>query len=239
MERSAHSVPLSLLPQAPLDPLDSQAGTELLGNGEGTSSGNGTEGGSLQKRGRGTFSGDVAGRFDLPALATGDDAHEIEWNLAERIDPNARITVRFATEADASMRKEARDSEWYKRHGRGAGKEKASAPRSRPYGREEEPLSWQGRDSGEGRDFAKRIGKERRDPYSRPPRDRGGRRTAEDLDRELDGLSKRKNGGPDGDGMDVDMEMREQEQYRTKGRGRREARGVEDLDKGERALPQG
>ena len=243
LERSAHSVPYSLLPQAELDPADSKAGAELLGGEKDES--------TVKRRGRGTFSVDTGGQFDLPALASDTPS---AWNFAPGVDANARIAIRYATESDTKLRKDAKQSEWYKKHGYRAGKETASGRREFGGRERDEGLSWQGRDSGAGKDFAKRIGRERMDPYARP-RDRrdgrdgrdgrGGRekRTVDDLDQELERFAQRRNGAG-GEGMDVDgdMEMNEQRDRREQrgdrgGRGqrgeRRERRGKDDLDKGE------
>lgn len=237
LERSAHSIPISLLPQAPPDPALSKAGEELLGGVKDEADAEG-----VRKRGRGTFSSE--GRFDLPPLAsdTVDD-----FGLLPGVDPNARIAVRYATEADSKLRREAKQSEWYQRHGRGAGKERASAPRG--IGRERERIedfSWSGRGGGDGRDFAKRIGRERAAPYARPRGDdrrgggRGGRRTADDLDAELERMAQRRTGGgeDDGGGMDIDMDgAREERRGERRPRGqRRERPGREDLDKGEHCV---
>ena len=226
LERSAHTVPIHLLPRAELDPTDSQAGTELLaGAAPDASSG-------PRRRGRGNFAGDSAEKSELPSVAGAVD--QDGWRLAEGVDPNARITVRFAIEEDSELRREAKASDWYKRHGRKAGKEISTA--SRRFGREEAP-SWEGRtdsETGEGRAFAKRLGaRERMDPYARP---RGrGTKTADDLDKELEGFARQRNGdeGDSGvEGMQVDDEMDGNERRRE----RRPKRGVEDLDTGALSL---
>jgi hypothetical protein len=169
------------------------------------------------------------------------------WNLAPGIDPNARIAVRFGLEGDKTLRSEAKKSEWYKRHGRAAGKETASSRREvyaydgdsshGRRGRNGDQVTFEGRGAdgnvGEGRDFAKRIGKGRvqgrRGPYERDgggDRDRrAGGRTVEDLDRELENI---RGGGADAGGEISDN--------RTNGgrRGeRRPKRGKDDLDAGE------
>jgi hypothetical protein len=183
---------------------------------------------------------------------------ENEWNLAEGVDAHARITIRFATEADKKLRAQAKESQWYAKHGRQAGKEIASSSRDFTRRRaNDESVSWEGRGSGEGSEFARRIGRERREQYPRRDerdRDRNGngngggggrdrgRRTAEDLDLELERMARRRRpgaeeGGAEG-GMDVDMEVdvdREERRYgaRVRRGGQRERRGKEDLDKGE------
>ena len=225
LERSAHTVPIHLLPQAELDPTDSQAGTELLGVAPDASS-------ESRRRGRGNFAGDSAEKSELPSVAGAEN--QDGWRLADGVDPNARIAVRFAIEEDSELRREAKASDWYKRHGRKAGKEISTA--TRRFGREEAP-SWEGRtdsETGEGRAFAKRLGaRERMDPYARP---RGrGTKTVDDLDKELEGFARRRNGneGDSGvEGMQVDDEMNGTERRRE----RRPKRGVEDLDKGALSL---
>ena len=219
LERSAHTIPVHLLPQAEPDPADSKAGTELLSNTEAEDSS------APRRRGRGTFASERSS--ELPALVS--DEMKDEWNLAPGIDPNARITVRFAIESDSDLRREAKMSEWYQRHGRGAGKETTAARRA--VGREEELPTWRGRDSGEGREFAKRISRERTDPYSRPGGRGRGKKTAEDLDRELEGLARRRTGEDGDDAMELD------EDAPREGRRRRpEHKGREDLDAGELTL---
>ena len=221
-ERSAHSVPISLLPQAQLDPKDSLVGTELLTSPPPTEDG-------VKRKGRGTFSGngDGDGRFDLPALVPAKGETENEWNLAEGVDPRARIAVRYAVESDGVLRGEAKQSEWYKKYGRGAGKERTGAgPRRGRCDEQDEMVSWGGRGGGAGREgikFAKRLGRERKAPYARP----SGRRTVDDLDKDLENMAKRRTG----DEMDVDGGGGDGR--RNGGGGRRERRGKEDLDKGE------
>lgn len=159
----------------------------------------------------------------------------LEEEVKEGIDPNARIAIRYATEADKQLRQQAKQSDWYKRNGRTAGKETASQTRSFP-GRGDDRYTFSGREeSGGGREFGKRIGRERKGPYDRP-----ARRDQSDLDRELDGMVSRRR-GQDG-GEDVDMETggdgfgRERRREGGRGRGgrggRREHKNVEDLDKG-------
>ncbi|GFZ45542.1 hypothetical protein JCM24511_03268 [Saitozyma sp. JCM 24511] len=257
-ERSAHSIPISLLPQAPLDPSESQAGAELLAPSSGASEENG-----IRRKGRGNFSSGAGSRAfgEMESERLAPVERENEWNLAEGVDPHARITIRFATEADKKLRAQAKESQWYAKHGRQAGKEIASSSREFTRRRaNDEPISWEGRGSGEGSEFARRIGRERREQYPRRDdrerngsghgsgggggRDRG-RRTAEDLDLELERMARRRGAGAgDGEeggaegGMDVDMDMdadREERRYGARdGRGgQRERRGKEDLDKGE------
>ena len=238
LERSAHSVPYSLLPQAELDPAESKAGAELLDGSKSEA--------PVKRRGRGTFSVDTGGQFDLPALASDQPS---DWNLAPGVDANARIAIRYATESDTKLRTDAKQSEWYKKHGYRAGKETASGRRELGRREGDEELSWQGRETGDGRKFARRLGRERVDPYARPRDRRDGRegrerRTVDDLDQELERIAQRRSGAEAGQSMeiDADVEMEEQRERRSQrndrgGRGqrgeRRERRGKEDLDKGE------
>ncbi|WVF70305.1 hypothetical protein IAT40_005094 [Kwoniella sp. CBS 6097] len=252
LERSAHSVPISLLPLAEPEPVDSLEGKELLG-----SSTQPEEGDGVRRKGRGKFGGSSGGAFDLEPLAA--ENSEDPFKLAAGVDPHARIAIRYATESDSELRKQAKQSEWYKRHGRNAGKEVASHRRSTQRDREEERLSFGGRGEnggGEGRDFAKRLGRERRNPYAsdrdRERRDgrgeRRGRRTEEDLDKELENMAARRAAGDDGvigvGDEDVDMEANTRSEERrdrhrnSNGRnGARERGGgrggnrKEDLDK--------
>ncbi|KAK4683552.1 hypothetical protein P7C73_g6693, partial [Tremellales sp. Uapishka_1] len=188
LERSAHSIPISLLPMAQPDPLDASAGQELLLEP--------TE--NTRRKGRGNFSSSSSSRFELDPLVPARQ-EENEWNLAPGVDPLARITIRYGVESDVALRKDAKASEWYKRHGRGAGKEVSSSGSRRRNEREE--VNWGAREgNGEGRDFAKRIGRERKEPYSRSSGRERRKPTQEDLDRELDGI---RNGDVSGD---VDMD---------------------------------
>ncbi|OCF41850.1 hypothetical protein I317_04360 [Kwoniella heveanensis CBS 569] len=255
LERSAHSVPISLLPLAEPEPVDSLEGKELL---LGSSSTLAEGGDGVRRKGRGKFGGSSAGgAFDLEPLAR-DRAEEDTFKLAAGVDPHARIAIRYATESDSELRKQAKQSEWYKRHGRNAGKEVASHRRSTH--REEERLSFGGRGEnggGEGRDFARRLGRERRNPYGserdREQRrdgrgDRRGRRTEEDLDKELENMAARRAAGDEGvigvGDEDVDMEADSRSEDRRDrhgrsdgrhrgGRGGRFGNRKEDLDKGE------
>ena len=207
------------------DLADSLAGSELIPNS--SSNGNGQK---VSKKGRGTFGGPSrSGAFDLEPLASPSAKR---FDLAPDVDPNARIAVRYATEADTELRRQAKQSEWYARHGRRAGKEVAATPRTGQRGTDE-ILSWDGRGVGEGREFVKRIGRERRsDPYARP----SARTSERDLDRELEGMARRR----ENDGMEIDGDHGEGENGerqggriggRQRGRGR-ESRGKDDLDRG-------
>lgn len=199
LERSAHPIPISLLPQAGLEPEDSKAGTELLDSTAGTV-------GDIRRKGRGGFGGSGL-MSDSVSSSSPSNALSIP-RVAEGIDPLSRITVRFAVESDKDLRQQAKQSEWYARHGRHAGKEVSGTRREKatPYSRDNrrEEVDWDGGDGEEGgRELGRRI--------ARGGRRAGGRKTAEDLDRELEGIR----GGADG----------------GQG-GRRPRRGREDLDKG-------
>lgn len=214
LERAAHSVPLSLLPAAELDPEDSKAGEELLGGEHGV----GADG--IRRKGRGGTGG--SGLFSDALdeqLASGSTPSE-QLNLAEGVDPNARITIRFAMEGDNELRREAKQSEWYARHGRRAGKEVASTTRASPYARREQ-VSWSGGGhedgAGQGRELGRRIGRGRARAGARREGDQGRGKTAADLDRELDGI--RSGTGEHGD-------------FESGRNARRPRRGREDLDKG-------
>jgi hypothetical protein len=208
LERAAHSFPLSLLPTAPISSL---AETELLPS---TSA----EEGGIRRKGRGAFTKGDIGAFDLPPLVPVETS---SWNFAEGVDPNARVGVRFGLEGDMELRGAAKASEWYKRHGRHAGKEIAGTRRS--GGGEREQVSWgAGRENGEGREFAKRLGRAK-EPYARPQR---AGKTADDLDRELEGIRS-------GNTMEVDEAGEERGGGRRGGSGRRQERGKVDLDQGQ------
>lgn len=155
----------------------------------------------VRRRGRGAFTADTGAFDDQPAQA----------QFAEGVDPYARVTVRYALEGDNSKRKGARDSAWYAKHGRGAGKE--VAPR-RGYRDEPRSLADRVGTSGEGRDLSRRIRPYDRD-YERGDRadrgDRGDRRSrVADLDADLDRM--------------------------RGGRNRRPQRNKDDLDRGESQL---
>ena len=216
LERAAHSVPISLLPMAEPEPVDSLEGTELITD---ESAG---DGGAIKRKGRGRFGGTGGSNFDLEPLVS---PVELGFDLAPGVDPNARIAVRYGTEGDTGLRKEAKQSEWYQRHGRGAGKERSTAPRATRR-EKEEAVSWDAMGGEDGREFAKRIGRERVEPYARPRREKT---TQGDLDRELEGFAVRRAGGDEaGDGMDVDDGGRSRRGGRD-----RVGRGKEDLDRGE------
>jgi len=200
------------------------ADTELLPSSSEPSTG-------IRRKGRGAFTDGETGAFDLAPLVP--VSKEGEWNLAEGVDPNARVGVRFGLEGDMELRGSAKGSDWYRRNGRHAGKEVATGRRSLGDEREE-GLSWKGASgSGEGRDFAKRLGRavgpyERRE--GRGDGRRGGKgKTMEDLDKELEGIR----AGPKEGDEDVDMESSGRNGGRRRGRGKAEDRGKDDLDKGQ------
>lgn len=178
------------------------------------------------------MSADNTASISTPEVAVPTMVEEVK----DGIDPNARIAIRYATEADKQLRQQAKQSDWYKRNGRTAGKETASQTRSLP-GRGEDRYTFSGReDSGGGREFGKRIGRERRGPYDRP-----ARKDQSDLDRELDGMVSRRLGQDGGEDVDMDQGGDEFGRERRRGGGgrgrggrggRREHRNVEDLDKG-------
>jgi hypothetical protein len=226
LERSAHSFPISLLPTAPVDSL---AETELLPSQP-------VEEG-IRRKGRGAFTnGETgAGAFDLAPLVPVEKEGGDDWNLAEGVDPNARVGIRFGLDGDMDLRGNAKTSDWYRRNGRHAGKEVAAGRRSvGGYGERDEGLSWKTTaGNGEGKEFAKRLGRAP-GPYDRRERGNDGRRgkgrTTEDLDRELEGIR----GG--GVGLDGDVEMGSDERAGGRRRGerggRREEPKKDDLDKG-------
>ncbi|WVQ62003.1 uncharacterized protein L199_000136 [Kwoniella botswanensis] len=232
LERSAHSVPISLLPLAEPEPVPSLEGQELL-SGPSTS----VEDDGIKRKGRGTFG--KSGAFDLEPLVKPEQTGLDEIKFAEGVNPHARITIRYAIEADSDLRKQAKQSQWYKKHGRHAGKETSSSRRNITNNDQDEGnggFSFAGRGSGEGRDFAKRIGRggrererERRAPYGeRPDRRRGGR-TEEDLDKELENMARRRQTGEIDEDIDMDSQSRSYE--KRGGNSRRGPSRKEDLDR--------
>ena len=223
LERAAHSVPLSLLPGV------SKEGVELLAPAS-------ADEGGIRKKGRGGFGGAMSADNTASTSSPAAEAPKLAEEVKDGIDPNARIAIRYATEADKQLRQQAKQSDWYKRNGRTAGKETASQTRSLP-GRGDDRYTFSGREeAGGGREFGKRIGRERRGPYDRP-----ARKDQSDLDRELDGMVSRRLGQDGGDDVDMDQGDefgRERRRGGGGGRGRggrggrREHRNVEDLDKG-------
>lgn len=153
----------------------------------------------VRRRGRGAFTADTGAFDDAPAHP----------QFAEGVDPYARVTVRYALEGDNAKRKGARDSAWYAKHGRGAGKE--VAPR-RGYRDEPRSLADRVGTRGEGRDLSRRIRPYDRDRERADRGDRGDRRSrVADLDADLDRM--------------------------RGGRSRRPQRNKDDLDRGESMLP--
>lgn len=263
LERAAHGFPPSLLPlreptpepvpdrqaelDAELDLVASQRdrersgsrgdleGTELLGDSAPTSDD------GVQRKGRGAFRADrkpktsANGAFDLPPLAS----DKTEVRFAEGVDPHARVTVRYAMEDDnTKFKRGAGESSWYARHGRSAGKE--TAARRNRGGRFEEPLDLKDRvgTSGEGREFARRIGHER---YEEREGRRGPRRPrVEDLDADLDRMRRGEDDGRDY-GSRYDRERSDGGRYERRGRRdggggrapRRPRANQDDLDRGE------
>lgn len=218
MERAAHAFPPSLLPRAETPELEvpSQRGAELVGGDDD----------APKVKGRGAIRASAEGAFDLPPLAPAKD----DRKFAEGVDPHARVTVRYAMESDNERRRGASESKWYQRHGRGAGKETGPRRGGPDRGRWEEPLPLHDRvgSSGEGREFARRIGRERRAPYDRERQDRPRRRAnAEDLDAELEMM---RSGGDNGGSRNRSRSPRRRggREGRDRGRARQE-----DLDRGE------
>lgn len=224
LERAAHAIPVSLLPRAEPKPEIPKItiGDEPMEASDG-----------IRRRGRGKFAAGESGGLEMEPIA----AAQIEFDLADGVDPHARVTVRYAMESDAKERKKARDSEWYARHGRSAGKEVARrnyTANGTGYGQEIIDLKDRLGTSGEGKEFARRIGRERRD--DRVPR--GGRARIADLDADLDRMVSRRAAGEDFEEERSERSERSGGE-RGRGRGRREPRGrrnADDLDRGKRAL---
>lgn len=230
MERASHPFPAELLPRA--DPEPSYRSREAR-----VDSHQSQEDDDVPRvRGRGAVRATESGQYDLPRL----DPTAHEEKFATGIDPNARVTVRYAVESDNERRRDASESKWYEKHGRRAGKEKGRPIEVRYRGERKEPINlrdggWNSNPEGGGLDFARRIGRERRGPYDRPPPRR--RANAEDLDAELERLAE---GRANGDEFDVRRDR--SRSPRRGGRGRRDGRDgrdgrgrarQEDLDKGE------
>ncbi|WWC66215.1 uncharacterized protein I206_100116 [Kwoniella pini CBS 10737] len=242
LERAAHSIPFSLLPLAEPEPVPSLEGQELLGE-----SSTPKENEGIKRKGRGTF-GSKSGIFDLEPLVSDRNDNLSEIKLLEGVNPHSRIAIRYGIELDQDLRKQAKQSEWYKRHGKHAGKETSSRIRNfnnNNNHEDENGFSFSGRNGGEGRDFAKRLGRGggRRDqqPYGERPNKGRGRRTEEDLDKDLENFAKRRAAGEDGV-IDEDIEMdrdnlsndrrRNNGNRRGGGGGRRGGAGnKEDLDR--------
>jgi hypothetical protein len=139
-------------------------------------------------------------------------------DLPEGLREGARLDIRYAVESDVKARTAAKDSEWYRKHGRTAGKgvDALSSSRHGPgsNGRRRRSASPTSRHGG------------RDDPRGGT---RGSRLTQEDLDAELDAMR---------DGSDVAPRRRENETGRRQGGGRdgrrekKEQRTQADLDAG-------
>ncbi|ODO05947.1 hypothetical protein I350_05008 [Cryptococcus amylolentus CBS 6273] len=231
MERSAHSFPIHLLPQALQEPIEKRT----------IPAESSSEDAAVNRRGRGMFAGDGERAM----------ASELSYELAPGVNPLARIAIRIAFQQDANLKGRRDNSKWYATYGRDAGKESLAQPRRVGKGRSE--TRWESApdayESG-GHDLLQRVGRERK-PYDRPePRGdrRGrGRPTQDDLDRQLDNLRSGGGGSMDVDGGGASVNGQEDEGIVRKGRGfrsgggggrgggRRERPrpGKEDLDKGE------
>ncbi|GMK56751.1 hypothetical protein CspeluHIS016_0305910 [Cutaneotrichosporon spelunceum] len=229
MERAAHGFPPALLPRRSPTPkpeveteadrradLDAELNAVAAArdaDSDPTPAQESTDPAPVRK-GRGAFRAgraDTRGAFDLPPLAGAQ-----EQRFAEGVDPNARVTVRYATEADSALRRSAAHSSWYGKHGRAAGKETAARARG---GREPRELKDRVGTRGEGRALAGRIGRE----WDRE-RDRGQRRSrVEDLDADLDLMARRR----DGDDDDSEREGRYGRRYARDGRDGRDRRDRE------------
>jgi hypothetical protein len=180
-----------------------------------------------------------ASRSNRPAMQDGlvvakslNDRDDFE--LPEGLRPGARLDIRYAMEADVKARTKASESQWYAKHGRGAGKERVPLLTDRSkYGRyaEASPELQDRRSSGNS-------GRRRRSasPGRRDQR-RGGRPTAEDLDKELDMF---RSGDPVDSGRNTPQSGRDtprtdrESQHGTRRRGRARQ---EDLDAGQCNLP--
>jgi hypothetical protein len=208
-ERSAHPIPLSLLAHVGISKDESREGEELLGEP--------SEASGVQRKGRGGFQvGIQSDSLDYVKHEKGNEGVTLE----EGVDPNARVSVRFAMVSDVDVRKPATQSEWYARNGYKAGKERK---RTGPYDRPDrtEVSGWGERNNaeytgtgGEGRELSKRLGRGGGSKVRR-----GNRQTLDDLDQELEAL-------------------RGNEPRRGTGGGRGERlkqpkKGKEDLDQGE------
>lgn len=231
IERSAHPVPIHLLPVAELDPADRKEGQELLGS---TEAGEGVP----RKRGRGAFRSEAESQT---SYADQVEAERSGIKLQEGVDPTSRITIRFALEEDKKHRKQATESEWYQRHGRSAGKETSERKRDVRENRYEDQFNGftageggEGHDMTEsrdkGRELQRRIAREKRGPYARPSAGerRGtsqrGQSNADELDRELERFARQKAG----------EEVEDEPERRPSGRRNGSGRGnKDDLDKGE------
>lgn len=147
-------------------------------------------------------------------------------DLPEGLRPGARLDIRYAMEADVKARTKASESQWYAKHGRGAGKERASLlTDKRKYGRYADTPD----PEDEDRDRRRGNGQGRRRRSASPGRRdgrRGGRPTAEDLDKELETFRSGETAEPRRE--ERRSERDDQHGTRRKGRARQE-----DLDAGQ------
>jgi hypothetical protein len=155
-------------------------------------------------------------------------------NLPEGLRPGARLDIRYAMESDIKAKTKASESEWYKKHGRWAGKERGGiVPEAslltdkRKYGRyaDDEPEE----------DRPRRERNRSASPRRRnEPRRGTGKRTAQDLDKELDMFLA-------GDAVEEPVRRTEDRErprraeggQRREGGGRRPQAKQEDLDAGQ------
>lgn len=253
MERAAHGFPESLLPRRTPTPepepdrqaeLDAELDAVASARHAVATGDNPPAEERVEKKGRGAFRADrkpktsANGAFDLAPLASGQAADR----FAEGVDPRTRVTVRYAMVDDNSKYKRgAGESSWYARHGRAAGKE--TAARRSGGGRYEERLELKDRvgTGGEGREFARRIGRERYEERDRGERWGPRRARIEDLDADLDTMARRRDGGEEDEGRDYggryDRRERRGRGDGGGGRGERAPRrpraNQDDLDRGE------
>lgn len=160
-------------------------------------------------------------------VAKGLDGRD-EADLPEGLRPGARLDIRYAMEADVKARTKASESQWYAKHGRGAGKERVPLlTDKRKYGRYADTPDPQDEERDQRRGGGNGQARRRRSasPGRRDNR-RGGRPTAEDLDKELDTF---RSGEPAESRRDEGRDNRDsQHGTRRKGKARQE-----DLDAGE------
>jgi hypothetical protein len=161
----------------------------------------------------------------VPVKKTNDE------DLPEGLREGARLDIRYAMESDVKARTAAKDSQWYKKHGRAAGKgvNAAREQRHTPYGRRRSASP--GSRNGNGQSSDRR---ERGSTGRRPVR------TQNDLDAELDAMRSGTYAEPL---TDVAMDLADEPSHerRQGGRGggnrrdggnRREQKSQADLDAG-------
>ncbi|KAJ9121589.1 hypothetical protein QFC22_002208 [Naganishia vaughanmartiniae] len=159
----------------------------------------------------------------VPVKKTNDE------DLPEGLREGARLDIRYAMESDVKARTAAKDSQWYKKHGRAAGKGANAAREQRhsPHGRRRSASPGSRNNNGQSGDRRERGGSGRR-PV----------RTQNDLDAELDAM---RSGTYVEPATDVTMDTTDEpnRERRQGGRGgggrreggnRREQRSQEDLD---------